>query len=82
MDASGQLYWLPAPLVGLSLQPKCGLNWFRKTEHRAAYLERKNLQERVDGTGVPTGIYSFFKPFVQAISTSLRYRFNSAASRY
>ncbi|MET0436176.1 MAG: porin family protein [Devosia sp.] len=58
--------------------------WFMKTEYRAAYLDRKNLQERVDGTGAPTGINITFKPFVQTISTSLVYRFNwtGVASRY
>ena len=47
-----------------------------KTEYRAAYLDRKNLQERVDGTNLPTGFDITFKPFVQTISTSLVYRFN------
>ena len=50
--------------------------WFMKTEYRAAYLDRKNLQERVDGTNLPTGFDITFKPFVQTISTSLVYRFN------
>jgi outer membrane immunogenic protein len=50
--------------------------WFMKTEYRAAYLDRKNLQERVDGTNAPTGFDITFKPFVQTISTSLVYRFN------
>lgn len=56
-----------------------GLNapgWFMKTEYRAAYLDRKNLTERVDGTNVPVGADITFKPFVQTISTSLVYRFN------
>jgi outer membrane immunogenic protein len=50
--------------------------WFMKTEYRAAYLDRKNLQERVDGSNLPTGFDITFKPFVQTISTSLVYRFN------
>jgi outer membrane immunogenic protein len=50
--------------------------WFMKTEYRAAYLDRKNLQERVDGTNALTGFDITFKPFVQTISTSLVYRFN------
>jgi outer membrane immunogenic protein len=50
--------------------------WFMKTEYRAAWLDRKNLQERVDGTNLPTGFDITFKPFVQTISTSLVYRFN------
>ena len=50
--------------------------WFMKTEYRAAYLDRKNLQERVDVTNLPTGFDITFKPFVQTISTSLVYRFN------
>jgi outer membrane immunogenic protein len=50
--------------------------WFMKTEYRAAYLDRKNLQERVDGTNLPAGFDITFKPFVQTISTSLVYRFN------
>jgi len=50
--------------------------WFMKTEYRAAYLDRKNLQERVDGTNVPAGFDITFKPFVQTISTSLVYRFS------
>ena len=50
--------------------------WFMKTEYRAAYLDRKNLQERFDGTNLPAGFDITFKPFVQTISTSLVYRFN------
>jgi outer membrane immunogenic protein len=47
-----------------------------KTEYRVAWLDRKNLQERVDFTNLPTGFDITFKPFVQTISTSLVYRFN------
>jgi outer membrane immunogenic protein len=50
--------------------------WFMKTEYRASYLDRKNLQERVDATNAATGVDITFKPFVQTISTSLVYRFN------
>jgi outer membrane immunogenic protein len=50
--------------------------WFMKTEYRVAWLDRKNLQERVDGTNLPTGLDLTFKPLVQTISTSLVYRFN------
>ena len=50
--------------------------WFMKTEYRAAYLDRKHLEERVDGTNVAIGQNITFKPFVQTISTSLVYRFN------
>jgi outer membrane immunogenic protein len=50
--------------------------WFMKTEYRASWLDRKNLQERVDGTNLPTGFDLTFKPLVQTISTSLVYRFN------
>jgi outer membrane immunogenic protein len=50
--------------------------WFMKTEYRVAWLDRKNLQERVDFTNAPTGFDITFKPIVQTISTSLVYRFN------
>jgi outer membrane immunogenic protein len=50
--------------------------WFMKTEYRASFLDRKRLQERVDGTNALTGIDATFKPYVQTISTSLVYRFN------
>ena len=49
--------------------------WFMKTEYRAAYYDRKNLNElNLDGT--LSGHDISFKPFVQTISTSLVYRFN------
>ena len=54
--------------------------WFMKTEYRAAFLDRKRLQERVDGTNVLIGYDITFKPFVQTISTSLVYRFNWGGS--
>jgi outer membrane immunogenic protein len=50
--------------------------WFMKTEYRAAYLDSKRLNERIDGTNVLNGRDITFKPFVQTISTSLVYRFN------
>ena len=51
-----------------------------KTEYRAAFLDRKRLQERFDGTNLPTGVDITFKPYVQTISTSLVYRFNWGGS--
>jgi outer membrane immunogenic protein len=56
--------------------------WFMKTEYRAAYFDRVTLPETASGelgTG-PTGFADTFKPFVQTISTSLVYRFNSGGS--
>ena len=50
--------------------------WFMKTEYRAAYLDSKRLNERIDGTNVLNGRDITFRPFVQTISTSLVYRFN------
>ena len=50
--------------------------WFMKTEYRLAYLDNKNISEKVDGTNVPVGRDINFKPLVQTISTSLVYRFN------
>ena len=50
--------------------------WFMKTEYRLAYLENKNVSEKVDGTNVLVGRDINFKPLVQTISTSLVYRFN------
>ena len=50
--------------------------WFMKTEYRAAYLDSKRLNEKVDGTNALIGHDITFKPFVQTISTSLVYRFN------
>src|SRR5579863_7644267 len=53
--------------------------WFMKTEYRAAYFGRIALPETViAGPGLgPTGFSETFKPWVQTISTSLVYRFNS-----
>jgi outer membrane immunogenic protein len=50
--------------------------WFMKTEYRAAYYDRKNINELFDGTNLSTTHDIAFKPFVQTISTSLVYRFN------
>jgi outer membrane immunogenic protein len=50
--------------------------WFMKTEYRAAYIDSKNVTERIDGTNLPTIRDINFKPLVQTISTSLVYRFN------
>jgi outer membrane immunogenic protein len=50
--------------------------WFMKTEYRAAYYDKKNISELIDGTNAPLGADITFKPFVQTISTSLVYRFN------
>jgi outer membrane immunogenic protein len=50
--------------------------WFMKTEYRAAYYGRKNINELFDGTNLSTTHDIAFKPLVQTISTSLVYRFN------
>jgi outer membrane immunogenic protein len=50
--------------------------WFMKTEYRAAYYDRKNVNIRFDGTNALTTDSVSFKPWVQTISTSLVYRFN------
>jgi outer membrane immunogenic protein len=50
--------------------------WFMKTEYRAAYYDRKNISELINGTNISNGTDISFKPFVQTISTSLVYRFN------
>jgi outer membrane immunogenic protein len=50
--------------------------WFWKTEYRAAYYDRKSINELVDGTNAFAGRDISFKPWVQTISTSLVYRFN------
>ena len=50
--------------------------WFMKTEYRAAYYDRRNINELVDGTNALVGRDIAFKPLVQTISTSLVYRFN------
>jgi outer membrane immunogenic protein len=50
--------------------------WFMKTEYRAAYYDRKDVNIRFDGTNALTADSVSFKPWVQTISTSLVYRFN------
>src|SRR5216684_5255544 len=50
--------------------------WFMKTEYRAAYYNKKNISELVDGTNALVGRDITFSPVVQTISTSLVYRFN------
>jgi outer membrane immunogenic protein len=50
--------------------------WFMKTEYRAAYYDRKSINELVDGTNALVGRDISFKPWVQTISTSIVYRFN------
>jgi len=50
--------------------------WFMKTEYRAAYYDRKDLNVRFDGTNALSTDTVSFKPWVQTISTSLVYRFN------
>jgi outer membrane immunogenic protein len=50
--------------------------WFMKTEYRAAYYDRKSIEEKFDGTNTLFGESISFKPWVQTISTSLVYRFN------
>lgn len=50
--------------------------WFMKTEYRAAYYDRKNIDVKFDGTNLVSTDSVSFKPWVQTISTSLVYRFN------
>jgi outer membrane immunogenic protein len=50
--------------------------WFMKTEYRAAYYDKKSIEEKFDGTNTLVGEAITFKPWVQTISTSLVYRFN------
>ena len=50
--------------------------WFMKTEYRAAYYDKKAIEEKFDGTNTLVGESITFKPWVQTISTSLVYRFN------
>jgi outer membrane immunogenic protein len=49
--------------------------WNMKTEYRTAYFGRATLPESFNGA--PNGFNVTFKPWVQTISTSLVYRFNS-----
>lgn len=51
--------------------------WFMKTEYRSAYYGRNSISELFDGTNLPVGRDITFKPWVQTISTSLVYRFNT-----
>ncbi|WP_249140435.1 outer membrane protein [Bradyrhizobium manausense] len=63
--------------------------WFMKTEYRAAYYDRITLPQTCTaegaasifgcgtGAGTSTGTAVTFKPWVQTISTSIVYRFNS-----
>ena len=50
--------------------------WFMKTEYRAAYYDRKDINVLADVTNATTSDTVSFKPWVQTISTSLVYRFN------
>jgi outer membrane immunogenic protein len=50
--------------------------WFMKTEYRAAFYDRKAINELVDGTNAFVGRDINFKSWNQTISTSLVYRFN------
>ena len=56
--------------------------WFMKTEYRSAFYDRTTLAETYVVGGLGTGAAVTFKPWVQTISTSLVYRFNSGGSRY
>ena len=50
--------------------------WFMKTEYRAAFYDRKTVNELVDGTNALAGRDIRFNSWNQTISTSLVYRFN------
>ena len=50
--------------------------WFMKTEYRAAYYDKKAINELFDGSNAFVGRDINFKPWVETISTSLVYRFN------
>ncbi|BEV46592.1 outer membrane protein [Afipia carboxidovorans] len=50
--------------------------WFMKTEYRVAEYNRRNSLY-APGTVAPAGDGIAFKPYVQTVSTSLVYRFNS-----
>ena len=52
-----------------------------KTEYRSAFYDRTTLAETTVA-GALTGSAVTFKPWVQTISTSLVYRFNSSGARY
>jgi outer membrane immunogenic protein len=51
--------------------------WFMKTEYRGSYFSRITLPETSVATGLLNGDAVTFKPWVQMVSTSLVYRFNS-----
>jgi outer membrane immunogenic protein len=51
--------------------------WFMKTEYRAAYYGRATLTEAPFNFGGPFNDVTTLKPWVQTVSTSLVYRFNS-----
>jgi outer membrane immunogenic protein len=51
-----------------------------KTEYRAAYFGRASLPESLIADGGPTDATITFKPWVQTVSTSLVYRFNSGGA--
>jgi outer membrane immunogenic protein len=58
--------------------------WFMKTEYRAAHYDRVTLTETSSGgffgpVGTSFGEALSFKPWVQTVSTSIVYRFNSDA---
>ncbi|RTL49689.1 MAG: autotransporter domain-containing protein [Bradyrhizobiaceae bacterium] len=55
-------------------------NWFLKTDYRIAEYGRGNTS--VAYLGAPSSYYLSFKPYVQTVSTSLVYRFNSGAPAY
>ena len=50
--------------------------WFMKTEYRAAFYNRKTLDELFDVDNTPVGNSIRFNNWNQTISTSLVYRFN------
>ena len=49
---------------------------YLKTEYRYAEFDRKQLNNFVVATGLPTGTAETVKPFTQSVITSLVYRFN------
>ena len=55
--------------------------WFMKTEYRAAYYGRTSLPETIISPLTPgLTINETFKPWVQTVSTSLVYRFDSVGT--
>lgn len=53
--------------------------WFMKTEYRVAEYDRKGLTIPIDGGPVLTPSPITAKPYIQTVSTSLVYRFDSGA---